>query len=644
MCNKFFILLFGLMGGYVSTQAQYWQQKIGYQMQVIINDEANAFTGTQKITYTNNSPDVLSKIFIHLYWNAFKPGSSMDLRSLEAGNTRLDGFGGRQDWDGRVQDRISKLTPAEIGNMEVTELTINGIKQKTTAYETILMVELSKPIAPKQTITLNTKFKAQVPIQIRRSGRDNAEGVRFSMAQWYPKVCEYDAEGWHPTPYIGREFYGVWGDFDVSITLPKKYCVAATGYIQSPVPAGFNYSTPAGGKAAVVKNDNYTWRFLAPNVHDFVWAADADYTHNVLKTANGTELHSFYKIDAEKLTKNYNNLSATQKNRFGNDVQKYIDSYKNEWDTVLNLANRALPYMEKTFGAYPYKQYSFIQGGDGGMEYPMATLLKGAGRDVVIHEWFHSWYQMMLGTNESLYGWMDEGFTTYAEDRTKAWLDGKLGVNNVMDSYQSYLALVKGKLDEPLTTHADQYATNLGYSINSYSKGSVFMEQLGYIVGQATRDKILLAYYNKWRFKHPNVNDFIKCAEQVSGLQLDWYKNYFINTSKTIDYKIDSIYETNEGTYIRLRNLGKMPMPIDVEITDKNGNKQVHYVPLNLMYGSKPPEFELPTTTYAPWYSTAPTYLIKTNLKLRDIKSLSIDPYQRMPDTDRKNNSININL
>ncbi len=619
------------------THAQYWQQRINYKINVEVNDVANTFTGTQTIVYTNNSNDTLKKLFMHLYWNAFQPGSSMDARSADLVKNQLPN--GRQDWDGRVRDRISKLTPDQYGKQVVEKVTINGVEQPIKTYETILEIGLKKPLAPKQTITLNTVFNAQVPLQIRRAGRDNAEGVRYSMSQWYPKMCEYDKEGWHPTPYIAREFYGVWGDFDVTIKIKDNYCVAASGYVQNPVPKGFNYE----GITTASKNGMHTWRFIAPNVHDFVWAADPSYIHNTKKTINGITLHSFYKIDNEKLTTQYNEYGEKQKQFYKNSVDSFIATYKKQWDGVLELAHTALPYMNASFGVYPYKQYSFIQGGDGGMEYPMATLLKGAGEDVVIHEWLHSWYQMILGTNESLYSWMDEGFTTYAEDRTKHWLHGGTSPYPYQDNYDSYFFLAKSKFDEPLVTHADQYNSNFAYSINSYSKGAVFMEQLGYIVGAPMRDKILLDYFNTWKFKHPDVNDFIKIAEKNSGLQLDWYKTFFVNTTKTIDYKLDDIAQNDKGgTNIVVQRIGKMPMPIDVQIQFKDGSKEFHYIPLNIMYGNKKPETKDNWINYTPWNWTVLNYTITTNKSFQDIVSIEIDPSQRLADIDRKNNKIDL--
>ena len=615
-----------------------WQQKIKYKMDVVMNVNTNILKGKQVIEYTNNSPDTLKWVYFHLYWNAFQPNSMMDVRNRELGRRVVNG---RTDWEARVADRIAKLKPEEYGYQKVGLVRMNGRPQKLEQHETVLKVILDKPILPKNKVVFDTEFEAQVPVQIRRSGRDNAEGVRFSMSQWYPKMSEFDHEGWHPTPYIAREFYGVWGDFEVNLSIQKDYVVAATGYLQNPQEIGHGYEAE-GSKVNRPAGDMLTWKFVAPNVHDFVWAADPQYKHVSRKVRDGLVLHAFYKISTEHLTRQYEAMSAAAKSRYGNKAENFIASYQKEWDNVLDLAARAIPYMDKTFGYYPYKQYSFIQGGDGGMEYPMATLLKGAGEDVVIHEWMHSWYQMMLGTNESLYPWMDEGFTTYAEDRVKAYLHNSTGFIHA-GSYAAYFALVKSGVEEPLSTHADHFDSRFGYSTSSYMKGAVFLEQLGYIIGADNRDKLLLEYYRKYRFKHPELNDFIRLAEGVSGIQLDWYPQFFVNSTKTIDYGIDSLWQDNGKINIRLRNAGRVPMPIDLMLTFKDGKKHLAYIPQYLMFGSKPAEdATIPRSVHEAWRWTHPNYVLEVEGKLSELKLIEIDPTQRMADVDRSNNKLEL--
>ena len=623
------------------AQPDRWQQAVKYNMNVDVDVNTNRFTGKQKLEYTNNSPLALDKVFYHLYWNAFQPNSSMDVRSRELGKLMVNG---RPDWDGRVKDRILNLKEDEIGYQKIVSLKMNGVPQPFKYHETILEVMLTKSIAPKSKVVFDMEFEAQVPLQIRRSGRDNpTTGVRYSMSQWYPKMCEFDYEGWHPTPYVAREFYGVWGDFDVSISIDKNYKIGGTGVLVNANEIGWGYDKP-GTELKATAGSKRSWHFVGENVHDFVWAADPDYKHLVYKVPGGPTLHAIYHF---------------KENDGKND---------SAWNTVLTAAATALPFIEKNFGKYPYPQYSFIQGGDGGMEYPMATLIFSPSLGTVFHEWMHSWYQMMLGTNESMYAWMDEGFASYAEDLVSKFYNKWSSMDALKDAlkrnpnnknlaagigvvpedhssaYLSYYSLAKSGFEEPMTTHADHFESNYGYSTAAYSKGEVFVEQLGYIVGADVRDKILLEYYRQWRFKHPNPSDFIRVAEEVSGIQLDWYKEYWVNTTKTIDYKIDSLWEEGGLTKIRLKRVGNMPMPIDLQLTFKDGSTEMFYVPLNLMYGNKPNENKTQKReVLEEWRWTHPTYIVEVKHRLTDIKVVDIDPSKRMADIDRKNNLLELN-
>ncbi len=613
----------------VSAQADRWQQHIDYKINAALNVQTNIVKGTENIVYTNNSPDTLRKIYFHMYWNAFQPNSVMDLRSRELGKTTFTSRRGTQmqDWDPRVRDRIQQLKPEEIGYQRISQITIAGKAQQLIDHETILEVVLTQAILPKSSVSLSLNFEAQVPKQIRRSGRDNAEGVRFSMSQWYPKMVEYDYQGWNTNPYIAREFYGVWGNYDVNLTLDKNYMVAATGVLQNPT-------------AAADASGNKTWNFKGSNIHDFVWAADDHFKHLSKEVRKGLTLHVYYK---EK------------------DAQ--ADS---AWANVLWAAEKVLPYMEKKFGAYPYPQYSFIQGGDGGMEYAMATLLKGPSLGTAFHEWMHSWYQHILGTNESLFPWMDEGFTSFGEEAISYWYEENHATNSPYLSekakaqlkvaheaaktqlplvqagnYAGYYGLVKSGFEEPMSTHSDHYNTNMAYSSAAYSKGATFLGVLGYIISDSLRDKTLLNYYNIWKFKHPNANDFTRVAEKTSGIQLQWFKEYWVNSTKTVDYGLNDIQAGEKGAILSIQRVGKMPMPVEVYVTYKDGSSETHYIPLDLMLSGKKAE-AANWITHEEWKWTAPTYSFELSKPISQLKSIEIDPSQRMPDVNRTNNKIEI--
>ena len=574
----------------------YWQQKADYTMDIDMDVNTNQYKGKQTLVYTNNSPDELNKVFYHLYFNAFQPGSQMDIRSLNI-----------KDPDRRVGDRISKLKPNEIGYIKVNSLKQNGADVSYETVGTILEVTLNKAIQPGETVTFDMLFDAQVPLQIRRSGRDNKEGVRYSMTQWYPKMAEYDFQGWHTPPYIGREFHGVWGDFDVTLHIDKNYVVGGTGYLQNPQEVGHNYEDKTQ-PLSLPEGDKLTWHFKAPMVHDFTWAADPEYNHDVLPMPNGPTLHFFYK----------KNLEA-----------KYLENWKKLQPQTAELMN----YFSENVGKYPYEQYSVIQGGDGGMEYAMSTLITGKRSygslfGVTAHEMAHTWFQFLLATNESLHPWMDEGFTVYISNKAENEILKENKENPHAGSYRGYRMIVNRGYEESLSTHADRYDTNWAYSTGSYSKGNIFLAQLEYVIGKENVEKGLKKYFKDFVFKHPVPNDVKRSMEKVSGIHLDWYLNEWTQTTHTIDYGIKSV----DGKKITLERIGQMPMPIDVHVEYVDGTKEDFNIALELMRGNKPTK----ATILKDWGWAYPTYTFEVK---KGVKSVTIDKSGLMADINLDNNT-----
>lgn len=575
----------------------YWQQHADYKMEVDMDVKSYQYTGKQELVYTNNSPDTLRRVFYHLFFNAFQPGSEMDVRSRTIA-----------DPDSRVGDRISKLKPNEIGYLNVINLEQDGNSIVHKTVGTILEVDLAKPIAPGESTTFHMDFKGQVPVQIRRSGRNNAEGVALSMTQWYPKLAEYDFEGWHADPYIAREFHGVWGNFDVKITIDKNYVLGGTGYLQNPNEIGHGYETTAVKKPS---GNKLTWHFLAPDVHDFTWAADPDFKHDQLQMPNGPTLHFFYK----------KNMS-----------QEYLENWKNLQSKTADL----MRYFNAHIGEYPYNQYSVIQGGDGGMEYAMCTLITGERSfgslvGVTAHELAHTWFQFLLATNESKHEWMDEGFTSYISSLAMNEVMNQNRENPNAGSYNGYIRLATSGVEQPLTTHADRYQYNRAYGTSAYSKGAVFMAQLGYVIGEDALKKTIKKYYQDFAFKHPTPNDFIRTAEKVSGMQLGWYLIDFGQTTNTIDYAVNNI----EGNSITLERIGLMPMPLDVMVTYNDNSTEIFHIPLRMARGHKPTN----ATVIDNWAWAYPTYTFETK---KQVKSVEIDPKNQMADVDKNNNKKSI--
>jgi len=601
----FITLTFTAMG-----QSDRWQQRIKYKMDIDFDVKDHTYEGTQKIKYWNNSPDTLDRVFYHLYFNAFQPGSMMDVRSRTI-----------SDADRRVADRISLLSDKEIGYQRVSSLMQDGMPTSYITEGTILEVQLAKPLLPGKSTDLEMVFKAQVPLQIRRSGRDSQEGISYSMSQWYPKLCEYDYQGWHANPYVGREYYGVWGDFDVTIKIDRTHTVGATGLLQNIEKMGHGYSEKNTKKKGLFRKKKLTWNFIAENVHDFVWAADPDYTHFSELTKAGTELHYFYQ-DNDKTRDNWQNLHAAM--------------------------DEAEQFMNKKYGEYPYPVYAFIQGGDGGMEYPMVTLITGERSfpslvGVSVHEWMHSWYQMLLGTNEALYAWMDEGFTSFGSAevmnhlKAKGLLSGDVTDNPHYNSIRGYARFALSGKEEALSTHADHFITNTAYGVGSYTKGAVFLKQLEYIVGRQNFDKAMLRYFDEWAYKHPNPNDFIRVMEKTAGLELDWFKEHWVYSTNTIDYGIESVTEENGATQIKLVKTGVLPMPIDLQIELHSGKVIKYKIPLRIMRGEKQGDiFEGGLKADWPW--THSHYILSENIPAADIKAIVIDPTDRLADVNIADN------
>lgn len=613
------LLLMLVASGAYSQTRQYWQQRVEYQMDIVMDAPSHQFTGEQKLTYHNNSPDTLTRVFYHLYFNAFQPGSMMDKRSRTI-----------EDPDNRVRDRIYNLPEDQVGYHHIRSLKQNGEPVEYKAEGTILEVPLNEPILPGKKSVFEMKFESRVPLQIRRSGWNNREGVEFSMTQWYPKISEYDHEGWHPNPYIAREFYGVWGSFDVNITIDSSYVIGSTGYLQNPQEVGHGYQKP-GSRVKRPNSDKLTWRWKAENVHDFAWGADPDYTHTTAQVPGGPTLHFFYQAD----TVATNARSIPQ------------DSLKAFWEKLPEYTVRGFRFMSEHFGKYPYDKFSVIQGGDGGMEYPMVTLVTGNRSfhslvGVTVHEFIHNWYYGVLATNESRYPWMDEGFTTYTSALTMRHLFGDRESLH-SGSYASYFNIVEDGKEEAMDTHADHFVTNRAYGTASYSKGAVFLNQMRYVIGEDVFDRGMKRYFNEWKFKHPTGKDFLRVMEKESGMILDWYYEYWITTTKTIDYGITSIIGDGRSTYISLERHNLMPMPIDLVVEYTDGSKELFYIPLRIMRGEKPHEQPgIQRTTLEDWPWVYPAYTFEISKPGNSIKRIEIDPTLRMADINRKNNVFEI--
>ncbi|HRH69760.1 MAG TPA: M1 family metallopeptidase [Flavobacteriales bacterium] len=590
----------------MNAQCDRWQQRVSYTMKVTLDANTHGFKGTSTLVYTNNSPDTLREVFFHLYFNAFQPGSEMDVRSRTI-----------EDPDDRVGARIVELTPEQEGRLKVDRFLHDGKAAELEHLGTVLKVRLPKPLLPKKSTTFAYAFDGQVPVQIRRSGRDNAEEVAYSMTQWYPKLAEYDPRGWHAYPYVGREYFGVWGDFDVTLDMDSSFTIAATGELKNPEEIGHGY--PSGKKPLKrPAGDKLSWHFVAKNVHDFAWAADPAYIHTMDQVPGGPVLHFFRKDVAE---------------------------LEPAWTELPGYMIRSFQYMDKHFGKYPWPQYSFVQGGDGGMEYPMMTLITGRRRvgslvGVSVHESVHSWYYGLLASNEGRYPWMDEGFTEYASSEVMQELFPRPEDPHA-SAFEGYRALVKSGKHEPPSLHADHFVTNKAYGTTAYSFGEMFVHQLGAVVGEQNVKQGMLRYFDVCKFKHPEPIDFERVMEKQSGMELDWYFDEWINTTRTLDYGIRSILGKDGELRIELERIGEQLMPIDLRVDFRDGRSANYHVPLSLQRGTKQSSAERNVfTVLEPWQWTDPTYTLTLPIALADVRAVIIDPMMRTAEIDTSNDGV----
>lgn len=593
-------------------RAGYWQQNVGYKMEIEVDEKNFRYDGKMNLKYTNNSPETLNKVYFHLYYNAFQPGSAMDHRlvSIPDPDGRMVVNTGTRE-NPQYQSRIAQLKPEDIGYQKIRSIRQNGKDLNFKISGTIMEVTLAQPLPANSVTSFDVEWEAQVPEIIRRGGKNSREGVDFSMTQWYPKMAHFDEFGWHLDEYIGREFVAPFGSFDVKIKIHKDYVIGASGVLQNP---GEVKGYIPNAKIKSEKN-KAIWHFKEENVHDFAWAADKDFVVEKRIVPEGPELFFVYQ-PGEKTTEN--------------------------WEKAQQPTIEFFEFMSENFGTYPWKTYTIVQGGDGGMEYGTVTLVTGersfeslAG--VIFHEAAHCWFQHLFAFNETVDEWMDEGFTSYADAlATNHIFNKKYEGNPNPEAYASYVQLAKSGIEEPMSLLADYYDYNYAYGVQAYNKGQVYLIQLGYIIGEENLKNTFKEFYNLWEFKHPTPNDFKRVAENISGINLKWYQNLFVNTTRMIDYSIKNVTDSE----IELENLSNFPMPLDLYVEYVDGTKELFYIPALEMRGEKPAEnFEMynnvKRTVLEPWEWTRPGYTLRIEKKAARV---IIDPTQRLADTDYTNN------
>lgn len=487
-------------------QSGYWQQQVHYTIDVSLNDKTHTLDGFERIEYINNSPDTLRFIWFHLWPNAYKNDKTAFSDQLLR-NGRTDFY---------FSDQADK------GYINRLDFKVNDVTAETQDHPEhidIVKLMLPSPLPPSQKAIITTPFHVKLPRYFSRGGHD---GQSYQATQWYPKPAVYDSKGWHPMPYLDQgEFYSEFGSFDVSITLPQNYVVAATGELQNEeekewlkTRASFEWkpqqkkTKTSGGQVKTITEkfppssaSLKTVRFRQDRVHDFAWFADKRFV-----VVQDTCLLPSGKI-------------ITVGNYY------YKKSVKNFWDNISYLKTAARFYSAH-LGEYPYNTLSVVRGPDSppgeisGMEYPTITLISAgedfnAASNVVLHEIGHNWFYGILASNERDYPWMDEGMNSFYERKRYPYFTDDEKLLQAL-----FYRFAQQKRDQPIATHSDRL-TDLNYSTSVYFKGSEWMRYLESQVGESTFKEAMQEYYRRWQFKHPQPGDFKKVMEEMTGKDLD---------------------------------------------------------------------------------------------------------------------------
>ncbi len=510
------VIFFYCLSPVARSQSSYWQQEVNYKIDVTLNDIDHTLDGFVKMEYSNHSPDTLHFIWIHLWNNAYKNDkTAFTDQVLENGSTRF--------YFSNAEER---------GYINRLDFRVNTLSVRTEdhpQHQDIIKLLLNDPLPPNGTIKIETPFHVKLPAIFSRGGH---EGNTYQVTQWFPKPAVYDRKGWHPMPYLDQgEFYDEFGNYEVQITLPEDYVVAATGELQTekekqwlknrkqPAPAAKKKKPVAGIKTKTVVTrpvpaKTKTLVFTQNKVHDFAWFADKNFVikKDTLRLPSGRTI----------------NVAAY-----------YYDKNAGNWGNCLTMIKRAISTKSNWLGEYPYNIVSVVDGGNGGgMEYPTITVLDDGGSEkmldfVINHEVGHNWFQGILGSNERTHPWMDEGMNTYYDNRYSLQQYGNTNldilpskrkfINNRLpeDIQQTLLQTIIGvKKDQPIETVSEKFNL-LNYNSIAYTKTGAWMKQLEAELGKPLFDSCMKEYYRRWQFKHPYPEDFKILVEELSGRNLD---------------------------------------------------------------------------------------------------------------------------
>ncbi len=533
-----------LLSAYSATAQTYWQQHVATKIDVLLDDNNHVLHAKEEFIYTNNSPDTLKSLYMHLWPNAYKHDHTP--------------FAQQQDQNGSTSFYYSSA--ADKGYIDSLDFTADGQSVEHFIAENtpdIARIDLIKPLLPGQKVKIATPFLVKIPVVFSRMGHTNNA---YFISQWFPKPAVYDSKGWHPISYLDQgEFFSEYGSYDVSITLPKNYVVMATGNCMdekenvwmdslSRIPVASSY--PNGDVTPESDKDLKTIHYHEDNVHDFAWFADKRWiVRKDSVKSPGTE-HIVYTWAA------------------------YLPSYRKVWADATKYLGETITHYGKWVGPYPYNTIKAVLGdmhAGGGMEYPTVTIIdKSASvnfKTVVIHEAGHNWFYGMLGSNERDHPWMDEGLNTFFEKKTTDALIPDSGIVAKLSKLNEellYYQLAATHNDQSINQNAANF-TKANYGIDVYYKTWLMLRVLEQYMGAADFEKGMKNYYDLWHFKHPYPENFRDCMQHNTSKSLNWFFDEMFFTDKKIDFTItDAKTEANQ-TIVTVRNNGTVLSPIMVD-------------------------------------------------------------------------------